>query len=139
MRSNILWSFLWLRVKGNILSADVRQLETAGRHLLSKCTNFVFLLPNYTNIGASRDVPDTLRRTSMLMRPYDLFCDSESKEISWVNQNILLRAWWSLIKIWWAILYTFKTEGFWVIRNIMRHFIYFWKSFLSQPKYNEPS
>ena len=40
-----------------------------------------FLLPIYTNIGVSRDVPVAPRRTSMLMRPYDLFCDSESKEI----------------------------------------------------------
>ena len=56
----------------------------------------------------------------------------ESKETSWVNQNI------SIVihkKIWRAILYTFKTEGFWVIRNVMSHFIYIWKIVLSQPKY----
>ena len=96
-----------------------------------KVYKFCFLLPNYTNIGASCDVPDTLRRTSMLMRPYDLLCDSESKEISWVNQNILLQPWWPFYIL-------LKLKVFWVIRNIMSHFIYFWQNLLSQLKYKEP-
>ena len=55
-----------------------------------------------------------------------------SEETSWDNQNISIMI---NKNIWQAILYTFKTEGFWVIRNVMSHFIYIWKIVLSQPKY----
>ena len=68
-----------------VIVKDVRQLETAERHLLPKCTNFGFFttkmyefcffyyqnvrilgfLWNCTNIGTSCDVPDVPRRTSV--------------------------------------------------------------------------
>ena len=73
---------------------DVRQLVTAERHLPPKCTNFgffttkvyefcFFFLRKCTNIGASRDVPDVPRRTSVSIYDddYDVDDDNENDDV----------------------------------------------------------